>query len=103
MIYLDHAASTSMWEEALEVLISSSREDYSNPSSSHKLGRGILRKIEDSRKFMLDFLEAGLLYDLFFTSSATESNNTVIKGLDLNKNDRVFVSEGRSSESFEAD
>ncbi len=93
MIYLDHAASTSMWEEALDVLIRSSREDYSNPSSSHKLGRGILRKIEDSRKLMLDFLEARQLYDLFFTSSATESNNTVIKGLNLKDNESVFVSE----------
>ncbi|MEN8223430.1 MAG: cysteine desulfurase family protein [Acidobacteriota bacterium] len=93
MIYLDHAASTSMWGEALEVLTRSSMEDYSNPSSSHKLGRGVLRKIEDARKFMLEFLEAGQLYDLFFTSSATESNNTIIKGLKLSKNDNIFVSE----------
>ena len=93
MIYLDHAASTSMWDEALDVLMRSSREDYSNPSSSHKFGRGILKKIENSRKLMLDFLEAGSLYNLFFTSSATESNNTVIKGLNLSKGDVVYVSE----------
>ncbi|MEN8223681.1 MAG: aminotransferase class V-fold PLP-dependent enzyme, partial [Acidobacteriota bacterium] len=93
MIYLDHAASTSMWDEALEVLMTSSREDFSNPSSSHKFGKGILKKIENSRKFMLDFLEADPLYDLFFTSSATESNNTVIKGLNLSEGDIVYVSE----------
>ncbi|MCK5004223.1 MAG: cysteine desulfurase [Candidatus Aminicenantes bacterium] len=93
MIYLDHAASTSMWDEALDVLVRSSGEDYCNPSSSHKFGRGVLKKIENSRKFMLDFLDAGSLYDLFFTSSATESNNTVIKGLNLKEGDIVYVSE----------
>jgi len=92
MIYLDHAASTSMWDAALDVLMRSSREDYCNPSSSHKFGRGILKKIENSRKFMLDFLNAGSLYDLFFTSSATESNNTVIRGLNLGEGDIVYVS-----------
>lgn len=93
MIYLDHAASTSMWNAALDVLMRSSGEDYCNPSSSHKFGRGILKKIENSRKFMLDFLNASSLYDLFFTSSATESNNTVIKGLSLGEGDIVYVSE----------
>ncbi len=93
MIYLDHAASTSIWDVALDVLMRSSGEDFCNPSSSHKFGRGILKKIETSRKFILDFLNAGSLYDLVFTSSATESNNTVIKGLRLKENDIAWVSE----------
>jgi len=92
MIYLDHVASTSLWDKALNVLIGSSREDFANPSSSHKFGKSILKKIENSRKLMLDFLDAGELYDLYFTSSATESNNTVIKGLEIVKGDVVFVS-----------
>ncbi len=92
MIYLDHAASTSLSDEALDVLINSSREDFANPSSSHKFGKSILKKIEISRKLMLEFLKAGELYDLYFTSSATESNNTVIKGLEIGGRDVVFVS-----------
>jgi len=93
MIYLDHAASTSMWDSSLEVLTRSGREEFANPSSSHKLGRSALKKIENARRELLDFLNAEVLYDLFFTSSATESNNTVIRGLGLGEKDNILVSE----------
>ena len=93
MLFLDHAASTSMWDQSLDTLISSSRSDYANPSSSHRFGREVLKKIDTAREQLLGFLEAGRLYDLVFTSSATESNNMVIKGLNLTENDLVHVSE----------
>ncbi len=92
MIYLDHTASTSIWDEVLEVLIKSSIEDYANPSSSHGFGREILKKIEIARNTLIGLTGGVGKYDLFFTSSATESNNMVIKGIDFNEGDQVSFS-----------
>ncbi|MEN8155051.1 MAG: aminotransferase class V-fold PLP-dependent enzyme, partial [Acidobacteriota bacterium] len=83
MIYLDHAASTMILKGALKVLENSMLNDFANPSSSHRLGRELSDKIERDRKSFLDIQGCGIHYDFLFTSSATESNNTVIKGISL--------------------
>ncbi|MEN8154029.1 MAG: aminotransferase class V-fold PLP-dependent enzyme, partial [Acidobacteriota bacterium] len=67
---------------------------FANPSSSHRLGRELSDKIERDRKSFLDIQGCGTHYDFLFTSSATESNNTVIKGISLSKGDEVYVSAG---------
>jgi len=91
MIYLDHAASTPMLPGAIDVLQKTSMEDFANPSSSHKLGKEILRKIEEARLDFLEAAEATQNYNFIFTGSATESNNSVIKQLKLNDNDEIVV------------
>lgn len=78
MIYFDHAATTPLLDEVHELLCSSMKEDFANPSSKHKLGSTTAKKIESARKNILKLLEASS-YELIFTSSATESNNQVIK------------------------
>lgn len=92
MLYLDHAASSPIRSRALEVLETSLRENFANPSSAHKLGKALSKQIEGCRKGFLEMLQAGPDYRFIFTSSATESNNTVINGLDLKDKDEVVIS-----------
>lgn len=90
MLYLDYAATAPVREKALEVLKEKFTTDYANPSSSHKLGKKISQEIEAVRAGFLKSLKADK-YNFIFTSSATESNNTVIKGLEYSKGDQVWA------------
>lgn len=94
MIYLDHAASTLILEGVLKTLENSMLNDFANPSSSHKFGRKLSERIDKERKFFLDVAGCGTGYDFVFTSSATESNNTVIKGISVSKGEDIYVSAG---------
>lgn len=90
MNYFDHAASTSLYPEVLDILQSSLRDDFANPSAQHILGHGLNEKIEEMREDFLKALGAHSGDAFIFTSSATESNNTVIKGLTLKAGDAVL-------------
>jgi cysteine desulfurase len=92
MLYLDYAASAPIRSCALEVLTASMKEDFANPSSAHKLGKALNKRIEDCRVTFLEFLGAGKNDRLIFTSSATEANNTLIEGFHLKTGDAVVVS-----------
>lgn len=92
MNYFDHAASTSIYPEVLASMINSFKEDYANPNSQHLFGSGLLKKIEEARSFFLQALKAQKNDAFIFTSSATESNNTVIKGISFNEGDAILYS-----------
>ncbi len=92
MIYLDYAASTPVRPGALEVLHKSMKEDFANPSSSHKLGVDLKRRVAGCRVRFLRLLGGDEQDRLIFTASATESNNTIIQGLGLKPADAVIVS-----------
>jgi len=92
MLYLDYAASSPIRESALKILEKSLRENFANPSSAHKLGKDLHRRIESCRERFLEFTGAGSCYRFIFTSSATESNNTIIKGLGLKSGDTIISS-----------
>jgi cysteine desulfurase len=91
MLYLDYAASTPIRPCALEVLTASMKEDFANPSSAHKLGKTLYKRIEDCRLKFLEFLGAGKNDRFIFTASATEANNTLIEGIHLKTGDAVVV------------
>lgn len=78
MIYFDHAASTPMDDDALHLLCSSLKTDFANPAAKHKLGQSLNKRIERARQDLLDIFELKD-FNVIFTSSATEANNTVIK------------------------
>ncbi len=81
MIYLDNAATTRPCEPAIQAACRNMRENFGNASSLHKAGIGAELAIKDAKRAILEKLgldERG--GDLFFTSGATESNNTVIFG-----------------------
>lgn len=95
MLYFDHSASTPVGEKSLETLHSSFQNDFANPSSAHKLGRNLTKELEKIRADFCKALDApaSLTNNQFiFTSSATESNNMIIKGLALNSQDEVLFS-----------
>lgn len=77
-IYLDHAATTPLDPQVIEVMTSVMNENYGNPSSIHALGRQTRILIENARKVIAQTLNASL-GEIYFTSSATESNNAVIR------------------------
>ncbi len=90
MIYLDHAASTPVKRKALEVLNISMKEDFANPSASHKFGKSIMKRVNECRSGFLKMLNVSKGDNLVFTSSATEANNLAINGLDLKEGDAVL-------------
>lgn len=72
-VYLDYAATTPLLPEVIEAMHATMQNDYGNPSSIHHHGRITKSIIEDARKVVAQSLNASL-GEIFFTSSATESN-----------------------------
>lgn len=79
-IYLDNAATTPIFNELLENLHKWGKEYYGNPSSIHSDGQKSKLLLEECRRFIAQVLKCDE-EEIIFTSCATESNNTIIKGL----------------------
>ncbi len=79
-VYLDYNASTPIDPKVLEEMLPYLREKYGNPSSTHSFGVACRSGIEQARE-RLSVLVGCDASEIYFTSGATESNNTVIKGL----------------------
>lgn len=80
MIYLDNAATTAVFKEVLDSLEDYYKSYFANPSSIHKHGQKVRHVIERSRYDISQILKVNE-EEVFFTSCATESNNTIIFGL----------------------
>ncbi|MBC7537752.1 MAG: aminotransferase class V-fold PLP-dependent enzyme [Bacteriovorax sp.] len=92
MNYFDHAATTFIYPEVLDLLNKSFKDDYANPNSQHLFGANLLKKIDAARSYFLEALKANKDDMFVFTSSATESNNTVVRGLDFKEGDVIYYS-----------
>lgn len=89
MNYFDHAASAPLYPEVVETLFTSMKTDFANPGAMHILGHELAENVTVYRDQFLKNI-GGSKNDFFvFTSSATESNNTVIKGLDFEEGDVI--------------
>lgn len=80
MIYLDYSATTIVDEEVLNSYINCCKKYIGNPNSLHKLGvdsKEIIDKATDQINNILNLKD----HEIIYTSGATESNNTVIKGI----------------------
>lgn len=80
MIYLDHAATTPLCDEALAAMLPYLRESYGNPSSLHHLGKEARYAIEIAREKVAALLNARPA-EIVFNSGATEGNNHALKGV----------------------
>ena len=78
-IYLDHAATTPMVEEAL-MAMTAQLAQLGNPSSLHTHGRATRKTLEDAREVIAQGVGC-LPSEVIFTASGTEANNTALKGL----------------------
>jgi cysteine desulfurase len=79
MAYLDHAATTPMLPQAVD-LMSELLGQVGNASSLHATGRRARRVVEESRETVAAALGARPS-EVVFTSGGTEGNNLAIKGL----------------------
>ena len=79
-VYLDHAATTKVSDEVIEVMKNLFTEIYGNPSSIHGMGLEA-EKILKSCKRTLAKLISCQENEVFFTSGGTEANNLAIQGV----------------------
>lgn len=78
-VYLDHAATTPVLPEVVEVVASQMRA-VGNPSSQHRAGRRARKVVEESREAIAAALGANPS-EVVFTSGGTEADNLAVKGL----------------------
>lgn len=84
MIYLDHNASTPVDPEVADVMDSTIRSNYGNPSSTHAAGTMARQALETARAQVAQLIGASP-DEIFFTSGGTESNNLAIIGTAFHK------------------
>lgn len=77
IIYLDHAATTPMAEEAIHAMTEALKTNYGNASSIHQLGKKSRIRIEEARKTMGNSIGASE-EEIIITSGGTESNNMAL-------------------------
>lgn len=80
MIYLDYSATTPVDEEVLDSFVKSTRNYIGNPNSLHKLGLEAKKIIDEATKQVANILKVKET-EIIYTSGASESNNTAIKGI----------------------
>ncbi len=79
-IYADYAATTPVKPEIVDAMMTIYNSHYGNPSSIHAKGRDARKYLDESRRQIAQLLGADT-HEIIFTSGATESNNTAIKGI----------------------
>ena len=87
MIYLDNAATTPITPSVIEAMTESMANDFGNPSSIHSIGRRANQRLRLNRQTVASALKTDPRR-IIFTSGATESNNTAIKGYALANQDK---------------
>src|SRR5690625_1694331 len=80
MIYLDHAATTKIDKQVLDVFTSASEQFFGNESSLHDIGTKASEALEEARTVLANSLQAEL-EEVVFTSGGTESNQLAIMTL----------------------
>ena len=78
-IYLDHAATTPVFDEVIDVMASFMRTNIGNPSSIHSLGQEAKISLEQARAQVAALIGA-TPEQIVFTSGGTEADNLVIFG-----------------------
>lgn len=86
-IYMDYAASTPTDKRVVRAMLPYFDKFYGNASSLHDCGAKSAAALEKARQTIAAMINAEPR-EIIFTSSATESNNTALKGV-------AFANEGR--------
>ena len=76
-VYFDNAATTALDEEVIDVMVSTLKDHYGNPSSIHQHGREMKTIVEKARRTVAKLLNASPS-EIFFTSGGTEADNMAI-------------------------
>nr|MBP8689066.1 cysteine desulfurase [Patescibacteria group bacterium] len=90
----DNAATTKLDPRVYKKMKQYFLNDYANASSIHYMGEKVFNDMEDARKRIASILNCDP-NGIIFTSSATESNNFIIKGVaraNKDKGNHILVS-----------
>ena len=79
-VYFDNNATTRTADEVREAMQPFFGELYGNPSSMHAFGGGVAKHLSKAREQVAEFLNCSP-DEIIFTSCATESDNTAIRGV----------------------
>ena len=79
-VYLDNAATTKIDKRVLRKMMPYYLKNYGNASSIHFMGQDNDLKIVECKKEIAKIIN-GKFENIVFTSSATEANNFIIKGV----------------------
>ena len=79
-IYLDNAATTALDPRVRESMFEIYKSHWGNPSGVHRFSKTMAGLLEEAREQFAGFLRCKP-GEIIFTGSATESNNTVLKGI----------------------
>ena len=83
MIYLDHAATTPMDQEVIDVVAASMKMDFANPGTVYKIGLDAKNLVEQAILDIRGKLHIPSSHKIIFTSGGSEANNLFIKGLNF--------------------
>jgi cysteine desulfurase/selenocysteine lyase len=94
IIYFDNACMTLKPKQVIEAVVEY-YEKYPacGERSSHKLGKIVTDKFEESREAVAKFLNAKKHEEILFTKNTTESLNLLSHSLDLKKGDVVLTTD----------
>ncbi|HXG50566.1 MAG TPA: cysteine desulfurase NifS [candidate division Zixibacteria bacterium] len=81
VIYFDNNATTRVAPEVAEAMMPFLTELYGNPSSIHRFGSQVGRRIEEARAQVAALIGAADPVEVIFTSCGTEGDNAAIRGL----------------------
>ncbi|MEW6183756.1 MAG: cysteine desulfurase family protein [Bacillota bacterium] len=79
-LYFDHAATTPVAPEVLEVILPYLNERFGNPSSVHSFGVEAREAVEKARREVSDSLQAEP-GEIYFTSGGTEADVIALRGV----------------------
>jgi cysteine desulfurase len=92
-VYLDYSATTPVDKRVTKVLVNNLK-NYGNTSSLHQIGQKASQVVEKARASVARAINAQPK-EIIFTSSATESNNTALKGVAMaykHKGNHIIIS-----------
>lgn len=87
MTYLDYSATTPVDSEVLKTFVEVTQNYIGNPNSLHTLGSKANELIEAATEQIANLLKVKK-DEIIYTSGSSESNNTVIKGIALQYQNR---------------
>ena len=80
MIYLDYSANTPVSEDVLRCFCETEREFFGNPNSTHDAGKAARERMDEITVSIAGLMGAAP-EEIIYTSCASESNNTALKGI----------------------
>ena len=85
--YFDHNATTPIDNEVFKAVVPYYEQLYGNPSSSYYIGRQVRDKIENVRSNIANYFNMNP-EGVMFTSSGSEADNMIIKGIAIRNKDK---------------